>query len=47
MHEPDNSPVVRELRAFTEWVGADRKPTATGQITLADARTLVGRRPAG
>ncbi|MEV1178341.1 plasmid pRiA4b ORF-3 family protein [Nonomuraea sp. NPDC049784] len=41
MHEPEESPVVRELRAFTEWVGAGRKLTATGQITLADARTLV------
>ncbi|MGW0194569.1 plasmid pRiA4b ORF-3 family protein [Nonomuraea sp. NPDC003201] len=42
MHEAEDSPVVRELRAFTEWVGAGRKLTATGQITLADAKALVG-----
>ncbi|MGN9841097.1 plasmid pRiA4b ORF-3 family protein [Nonomuraea sp. H19] len=41
MHEAEESPVVRDLGAFTEWVGAGRKLTATGQITLADARTLV------
>ena len=32
---------VRWLRAFTGWVGAGRKLTQTGRITLADARELV------
>jgi hypothetical protein len=32
---------VRRLRAFTGWVGAGRKLTQTGRITLADARELV------
>src|SRR6266536_5501304 len=32
---------LRRLRAFTEWVGAGRKLTQTGRITLADARELV------
>ncbi|MFC3818681.1 IS1096 element passenger TnpR family protein [Planomonospora venezuelensis] len=41
MDAAEESPVVRELRAFVEWVGAGRKLTATGQITLADARALV------
>src|SRR6266542_3619894 len=30
------------LQAFTRWVGAGRKLTQTGRITLADARELVG-----
>ncbi|MFI7128858.1 plasmid pRiA4b ORF-3 family protein [Nonomuraea sp. NPDC050153] len=30
-----------ELRAFTEWVGAGRKLTQTGKLTLSDARALV------
>ncbi|GAA3616501.1 hypothetical protein GCM10022419_122310 [Nonomuraea rosea] len=30
-----------ELRAFTEWVGAGRKLTQTGNLTLSDARALV------
>jgi hypothetical protein len=33
---------LRQVRAFTEWVGAGRKLTQTGRITLADARELVG-----
>jgi hypothetical protein len=33
---------LRRLQAFTEWVGAGRKLTQTGRITLADARELVG-----
>ncbi|MGP3959115.1 plasmid pRiA4b ORF-3 family protein [Nonomuraea sp. 3N208] len=41
VHTAEESPVVRELRTFTEWIGAGRKLTATGQITMADARTLV------
>jgi hypothetical protein len=32
---------VRRLVAFTGWVGAGRKLTQTGRITLADARELV------
>jgi hypothetical protein len=32
---------VRQLRAFTNWVGAGRKLAQTGRITLADARELV------
>ncbi|MFC4006168.1 plasmid pRiA4b ORF-3 family protein [Nonomuraea purpurea] len=41
MRETEGPPALRRLRAFTEWVGAGRKLTATGQITLADARALV------
>jgi hypothetical protein len=33
---------VRRLRTFTRWVGAGRKLTQTGRVTLADARELVG-----
>jgi hypothetical protein len=33
---------LRRLQAFTSWVGAGRKLTQTGRITLADARELVG-----
>jgi hypothetical protein len=33
---------LRRLQAFTRWVGAWRKLTQTGRITLADARELVG-----
>ena len=32
---------LRQVRAFTEWVGAGRKLTQTGRLTLADARELV------
>lgn len=32
---------VRRVRAFVGWVGAGRKLTQTGRITLADARELV------
>jgi Plasmid pRiA4b ORF-3-like protein len=32
---------LRQVRAFTEWVGAGRKLTQTGRLTLADARDLV------
>ncbi|WP_143254236.1 plasmid pRiA4b ORF-3 family protein [Amycolatopsis keratiniphila] len=35
------SELVEQVRAFTEWVGAGRKLTQTGRITLADAKTLV------
>src|SRR5262245_39889832 len=33
---------LRRLCAFTGWVGAGRKLTQTGRVTLADARELVG-----
>ncbi|HZD00071.1 MAG TPA: plasmid pRiA4b ORF-3 family protein [Actinomycetes bacterium] len=33
---------LRRLQAFTNWVGAGRKLTQTGRITLAGARELVG-----
>jgi hypothetical protein len=33
---------LRQVRGLTEWVGAGRKLTQTGRITLADARELVG-----
>ena len=33
---------LRRMVAFTGWVGAGRKLTQTGRITLADARELVG-----
>ncbi|MGH4022856.1 MAG: plasmid pRiA4b ORF-3 family protein [Pseudonocardiaceae bacterium] len=37
----EQSPVLRQLRGFTEWVGEGRKLTQTGRITLTDARVLV------
>jgi hypothetical protein len=33
--------IVQRLTAFARWVGAGRKLTQTGRITLADARVLV------
>ena|SRR5919197_5947256 len=33
---------VRQLRAFTGWVGSGRTLTQTGRVTLADASELVG-----
>ena len=33
---------LRRLQAFTQWVGAGRRLTQTGRITLADARELIG-----
>jgi Plasmid pRiA4b ORF-3-like protein len=33
---------LRQVRAFTGWVGAGRKLTQTGRLTLADAGELVG-----
>jgi hypothetical protein len=33
---------LRQVQMFTEWVGAGRKLTQTGRITLADARELAG-----
>ncbi|WP_410648357.1 plasmid pRiA4b ORF-3 family protein [Amycolatopsis sp. cmx-4-54] len=35
------SELVEQVRAFTEWVGAGRKLTQTGRLTMADARALV------
>jgi hypothetical protein len=35
------SEVIRQVREFVHWVGAGRKLTQTGRITLTDARTLV------
>jgi hypothetical protein len=35
------SEMVEQVRAFADWVGAGRKLTQTGRITLADARALV------
>lgn len=35
------SEMVEQVRAFVDWVGAGRKLTQTGRITLADARVLV------
>jgi len=34
-------PVLRQVAALTRWVGAGRKLTQTGQLTMADARHLV------
>jgi hypothetical protein len=36
-----NSEVIGQVREFVRWVGAGRKLTQTGRITLTDARTLV------
>jgi hypothetical protein len=35
------SAVLRQVRALAEWVGAGRKLTPSGNLTLADARHLV------
>ena len=35
------SKTLRQVRALTEWVGAGRKLTQRGNLTLADARNLV------
>jgi hypothetical protein len=32
---------LRQVAAMTRWVGAGRKLTQTGQLTMADARHLV------
>lgn len=37
----DESEFVRRLRTFVGWVGAGRKLTQTGRVTLTDARELV------
>jgi hypothetical protein len=35
------APALRQVTAFTRWVGDGRKLTQTGQLTMADARHLV------
>lgn len=37
----ERSPIVIQLRTLVEWVGDGRALTATGNLRLADARTLV------
>jgi len=37
-----SAPVLRQVTALTRWVGEGRKLTQTGQLTMADARHLVG-----
>jgi hypothetical protein len=39
---PAEAEPLRRLQAFTRWVGAGRRLTQTGRITLTDARELVG-----
>src|SRR3954454_18297317 len=36
-----SAPALRQVTAFTRWVGSGRKLTQTGQLTMADARHLV------
>jgi len=37
-----SAPALRQVTALTRWVGQGRKLTQTGQLTMADARHLVG-----
>jgi hypothetical protein len=37
----ERTELIGQMRAFVNWVGAGRKLTQTGRITLADARMLV------
>jgi hypothetical protein len=37
-----STPALRQVAALTRWVGQGRKLTQTGQLTMADARHLVG-----
>lgn len=37
-----SAPALRQMVALTRWVGPGRKLTQTGQLTMADARHLVG-----
>jgi hypothetical protein len=37
-----SAPTLRQVTALTRWVGEGRKLTQTGQLTMADARHLVG-----
>lgn len=35
------APMIERMRGLVDWLGDGRKLTATGQLTLADARTVV------
>lgn len=37
-----SAPALRQVVALTRWIGPGRKLTQTGQLTMADARHLVG-----
>ncbi|WP_207229900.1 hypothetical protein [Krasilnikovia cinnamomea] len=37
-----SAPALRQVVALTRWIGPGRKPPQTGQLTMADARHLVG-----
>ncbi|MCX4747484.1 hypothetical protein OG455_18505 [Kitasatospora sp. NBC_01287] len=39
--EPEQPRTVEQVRGLVSWIGAGRKLTQTGKVTLADARTLV------
>ncbi|MFH9354409.1 hypothetical protein [Kitasatospora sp. NPDC017646] len=39
--EPEQPGTVEQVRGLVSWIGAGRKLTQTGKITLADARALV------
>ncbi|WP_327068225.1 plasmid pRiA4b ORF-3 family protein [Kitasatospora sp. NBC_01302] len=39
--EPERPRTVEQVRGLVSWIGAGRKLTQTGKVTLADARALV------
>lgn len=39
--DAERTPVLSRFAVLTDFYGEDRKPTQTGQPTLADARALV------
>ncbi|MFI9366671.1 plasmid pRiA4b ORF-3 family protein [Kitasatospora sp. NPDC053057] len=39
--EPEQPRTVEQIRGLVSWIGAGRKLTQTGKVTLADARALV------
>jgi hypothetical protein len=39
--EPEQPRTVEQVRGLVSWIGAGRKLTQTGKVTLADARALV------
>ncbi|WP_405365591.1 plasmid pRiA4b ORF-3 family protein [Kitasatospora sp. NBC_00039] len=41
MMEPEQPRTVEQIRDLVSWIGAGRKLTQTGKVTLADARALV------
>ncbi|MFJ9776955.1 hypothetical protein ACIRVF_37935 [Kitasatospora sp. NPDC101157] len=41
MMEPEQPRTVEQIRGLVSWIGAGRKLTQTGKVTLADARALV------